>query len=216
MKPNLRAPSRAATNVLCTLFVTVCLFSAIGCGDGGGDGAEDTGSIVVVSGAGTDTQIIDVDVAPDDMDGDGVITNADNLITSFLLRFSFENISGTPDQDTATRLRLDSCTVVYEPLDAISPVLDPADCLTLPVEIAPGATHETNIIVVPIERINDVNPGLGQDFDEILSYQTTITFGFENVPFDKSQTRTVRLSTRMFNVAGGFSGNGTASNNANP
>jgi len=189
---------------LCAVVSVIAVGSVVvGCGDGGGGGSEDTGSLVIIVGGSTGNESVDVDVAPDDLNSDGVIDTSDNLIKTFTEQFSFTNVSVVPEKNTATRLRLVGCTVGYEPVSGTTtiPALDSADCKSLPLEIDPDATVDYTVEVVPIEVINEVNPGLSPSFFDIFVYNATISFEFESVPFGESMTRTIHIPLRMFNGA---------------
>ncbi|NCS74538.1 MAG: hypothetical protein GW783_10490, partial [Deltaproteobacteria bacterium] len=74
------------------------LLCLAGCGSGGGDGAEDTGSLVTITQQSGATQTVNVDVVGD-------------ALTDAKLSLTFKNESVVPEGATATTLVLYECTV---------------------------------------------------------------------------------------------------------
>lgn len=201
MKSNLRAPCREAAKVLGTLLAMVVVLATIGCGDGGGDGAEDTGSIlhasVVTGGEGGRN----VDTTPDDTSNppDGVI---DHFLTDTTVTITFTNASVVPEQDTATTLRVESYTIDYLTNDPTAPELR-------------SRTFETNFIVEPnksvergdillvalatVDEYNDSVAGGAVPTNDPTEYTAHYTFHVKNVPFNEFQTVTVNVSFSVGN-----------------
>lgn len=194
MKPNLRAPSKVATNVLCALFVIACLLPAIGCGDGGGDGAEDTGSVLHVSAVAADTGGRNVDTTPDDTNGDGVI---DNFLTDTLVTITFTNSSVVPEQDTATTLRVESYTIDYFTNDPTAPALS-SRTFPLTFVIEPDQSIDrADILLVALATVDEFDAGVAGGAvptDDPTEYTAHYTFHVKNVPFDEDQTVTANVA----------------------
>ncbi len=173
-----------------SLMLAVCaVFSLAGCGSGGGDGAEDTGSLVTITQQSGSTQTVNVDVSS---------TDATDPVTDANLSLSFTNESVVPDGNTATELVLYSCSVSYTSNDPVAPPLDPAVCST-ELTLAPDSTVDTDVLLVPIAVIVQFLNGLTALPDHPVEYEAHYTFEFRNVPFDQSQT--VRPSPIRFSMA---------------
>ncbi|HEX9592153.1 MAG TPA: hypothetical protein VGB12_02205 [bacterium] len=199
MKPNLRALSKTATNVLCPLFVIACLLPAIGCGDGGGDGAEDTGSILHASAVAADEGGRNVDTTPDDTDDDGLI---DNFLTDTQVTITFTNTSVVPEQNTATTLRVESYTIDYSTTDPTAPPLS-SRTFGANFIVEPDQTVERgDILLVSLATVDEYNAGVAGGAvptDDPTEYTAHYTFHVENVPFGESQTVTANVAFSVGN-----------------
>jgi hypothetical protein len=199
MKPNLRAPSRAATNVLCALFAVVAVFAVAGCGDGGGDGAEDTGTIIQASVSWPDPQTRNIDIAADftqDDDPDNDVFLSDDGVTVDFVSTSVV----PPDPNTgeltepAVDVRVESYTIEYFP----SPNNPSAPALAIQrfdhtfVIPADGTVSRGDIIVVALTTADEyAHEFTGTPLDPPDEYTAHYTFYMESIPFGESMTVTV-------------------------
>lgn len=172
------------------VIAVVSLICLAGCGSGGGDGAEDTGSLVTISEQSGAVQTVNVDVASSD---------TANPITDAKISVTFTNESVVPDAtpSTATTLVLYGCSVSYTSTDPVAPELDPADCstdLTLP----PDGSVDADILLMPLATIVQFYTAFTSLPDYPVEYQAHYTFDFRNVPFDQHQT--VRPSPIRFSM----------------
>ncbi len=191
MKPNLRALYRVAAKVLGTLLAMVVVLATIGCGDGGGDGAEDTGSILHASAVAADEGGRNVDIAADDTNNDGTF---DNLITDTSVTITFTNTSVVPDQDTATTLRIESYTVDYSTVDPAAPALD-SRTFGINFVIEPETSVERgDILLVALDTVEELNAKGPPPQGETFEYTAHFTFHGENVPFGQSFTTTANVA----------------------
>jgi len=186
-----RLPWTRGAYVPSLVIAVLTVFGLAGCGTGGGDGSEDTGSLVTITQQSGSTQAVNVDVASSDPTAP--ITDASISVT-------FNNESGVPDAttSTATELVLYSCSVSYTSNDPVAPALDPADCsseLTLP----PDSSVDTDLLLMPIATIVQFANAFVTLPDHPVAYEAHYTFEFRNVPFDQSQT--VRSSPIRFSMA---------------
>ena len=170
--------------------IALCfLVSLASCGSGGGDGAEDTGSLVTISETSGATNTVNVDVAS---------TDTTDPVTDASISLTFTNESVVPDQTTATTLVLYQCSVSYTSNDLSAPALEPADCsfaLTLEVD----SSVDADVLLVPIATIAQFDNSLTTLPDHPVEYEAHYTFEFRNVPFDQSQI--VRPSPIRFSMA---------------
>jgi hypothetical protein len=194
MKPNLRAEFREAAKVLGTLLAMVVLLVPIGCGDGGGDGAEDTGSILHASAVAADEGGRNVDIASDDTNNNGVPDAGDNLIADTLVTFTFTNVSVVPDQDTATTLRIESYTIDYLTIDPAAPALD-SRSFGINFVIDPDTSVErADILLVALDTVEELNDKGPPPQGETFEYTAHFTFHGRNVPFDQAFTATANVA----------------------
>jgi hypothetical protein len=194
MNMTLLARWRRAVKLGAMLFPALCLVALAGCGEGGGDGSEDTGSMLLVSVAAADDFGRNVDTAPDDTDGDGLL---DNLLTDTTVSISFVNRSVVPEEDTATVLRVDSYTVAYTTPDPSAPPLS-ARTFDAAFTVDPDQTVERgDILLVALATVDEYNAGVALGFiptDDPTEYTAHYTFHVENVPFGESQTVTANVA----------------------
>ena len=225
MKPNLRAQYRAATNVLCALFVIISLLPVIGCGDSNEDGAEDTGSVLHISAiANDDPDGRNVDIGADDADNN---CQFDHSPHDVYVSVTFVNVSVVPppDPNTVTPLRVESYTVDYSSDNPTAPplasrtfpttfVVEPDDSVTRSdILLAANATQDEFRIAIGFSEGLVADPAdpekcfyvwdaalLPTDFP--TEYTAHYTFHVVNVPFGESQTVTadVNFSIGQFTV----------------
>ena len=161
------------------------LLCLAGCGSGGGDGAEDTGSLVTITQQSGATQTVNVDVVGD-------------ALTDAKLSLTFKNESVVPEGATATTLVLYECTVSYTSKDPVAPPLDPADC-SLALTVAPDSSVDADVVLVPLGTIGQFVGTPASLPDHPVEYDARYTFKFRNTPFDQGQT--VDSSSIRFSMA---------------
>jgi len=149
------------------------LLCLAGCGSGGGDGAEDTGSLVTITQQSGATQTVNVDVVGD-------------ALTDAKLSLTFKNESVVPEGATATTLVLYECTVSYRSEDPVAPGLDPAGC-SFALTVEPDSSVDADVLLVPLEAIGQFVSGTPLP-DHPVEYDASYTFKFRNTPFDQGQT----------------------------
>ena len=149
------------------------LLCLAGCGSGGGDGAEDTGSLVTITQQSGATQTVNVDVVGD-------------ALTDAKLSLTFKNESVVPEGATATTLVLYECTVSYRSEDPVAPRLDPAGC-SFALTVEPDSSVDADVLLVPLEAIGQFVSGTPLP-DHPVEYDASYTFKFRNTPFDQGQT----------------------------
>jgi len=196
MKPNLRALYREAAKVLGTLLAMVVVLATIGCGDGGGDGAEDTGSILHASAVAADEGGRNVDTTPDDTTNppDGVF---DNLLSDTTVTITFTNRSVVPEQDTATTLRVESYTIDYSTNDPTAPALSSRTFGANFIVDPDQSVERGDILLVALATVDEYNAGVAGGAvptDDPTEYTAHYTFHVENVPFGESQTVTANVA----------------------
>jgi len=204
-----------AVRALVALTTACVLIAPVGCGDGGGNGAEDTGSILLVSvkpetQSGTSRNVdIKADIDP-------VTGGPDQPIHDALVGMTFTNRSVVPNiirpgrdtvstSDTDTLLRITGYRIDYVRHDLNAPELSSQTVgatfwLGL---IGPEETLERNdVLLVPLTTIEEFNqkvaagavPSTG--FPE---YTAHYTFFAETARFNESQTSEVDVSFNMGN-----------------
>ena len=149
------------------------LLCLAGCGSGGGDGAEDTGSLVTITQQSGATQTVNVDVVGD-------------ALTDAKLSLTFKNESVVPEGATATTLVLYECTVSYTSKDPVAPRLNPAGC-SFALTVEPDSSVDADVLLVPLEAIGQFVSGTPLP-DHPVEYDASYTFKFRNTPFDQGQT----------------------------
>ena len=149
------------------------LLCLAGCGSGGGDGAEDTGSLVTITQQSGATQTVNVDVVGD-------------ALTDAKLSLTFKNESVVPEGATATTLVLYECTVSYRSEDPVAPRLDPAGC-SFALTVEPDSSVDADVVLVPLGTIGQFVSGTSLP-DHPVEYDASYTFKFRNTPFDQGQT----------------------------
>ena len=155
------------------VIAVVSLLCLAGCGSGGGDGAEDTGSLVTITQQSGATQTVNVDVVGD-------------ALTDAKLSLTFKNESVVPEGATATTLVLYECTVSYTSKDPVAPRLDPAGC-SFALTVEPDSSVDADVLLVPLEAIGQFVSGTPLP-DHPVEYDASYTFKFRNTPFDQGQT----------------------------
>jgi len=155
------------------VIAVVSLLCLAGCGSGGGDGAEDTGSLVTITQQSGATQTVNVDVVGD-------------ALTDAKLSLTFKNESVVPEGATATTLVLYECTVSYRSEDPVAPGLDPAGC-SFALTVEPDSSVDADVLLVPLEAIGQFVSGTPLP-DHPVEYDASYTFKFRNTPFDQGQT----------------------------
>jgi hypothetical protein len=205
MKPNLSVLSKTATRILCALSASAALLVVVGCGDGGGDGAEDTGSILLVSVTSLDRN---VDIAPDDTDNDGVI---DNPLTDTTISMSFTNRSVVPDverpatdttatSDTDTFLRVVSYRIDYSTSDPTAPQLQSREFFTTfwnGLVDAEETVERGDIMLVALATVAEFNQKVAAGAvptDAVPEYVAHYTFSAETARFSETQTAEANVS----------------------
>jgi len=221
MKPNLRALSKTATNVLCALSVVASLLPVIGCGDVSEDGVEDTGTYVLVSVVAADDFGRNVDVAEDDENGDCVL---DHNLSDTTVSVTFTSRSVVPDPPTVTTLRVESYTIDYSTDDPLGPSLEsrvfPTDFVIEPNQTVTRA----DLLLVGLATVDEFSFAIGLDqrvenradpdptseegaeICEVVNYTSFLpadfpteytahyTFHAVNVPFGESMTFTADVN----------------------
>lgn len=185
-----RRPRIRGAHVPSLVIAVLAVLGLTACGTGGGDGAEDTGSLVTVTQQSGATQMVNVDVASSD---------PANPITDAKISVTFTNESVVPDAtpSTSTELVLYSCTVSYTSNDPVAPQLHAANCtteLTLPAD----SSVDMDLLLMPLVTIVQFDDALTALPDHPVEYEAHYTFEFRNVPFDQSQT--VRPSPIRFSM----------------
>jgi len=155
------------------VIAVVSLLCLAGCGSGGGDGAEDTGSLVTITQQSGATQTVNVDVVGD-------------ALTDAKLSLTFKNESVVPEGATATTLVLYECTVSYTSKDPVAPRLNPAGC-SFALTVEPDSSVDADVLLVPLEAIGQFVSGTPLP-DHPVEYDASYTFKFRNTPFDQGQT----------------------------
>ncbi len=191
------------------------LIAGGGCGEGGGNGAEDTGSILLISvtsssQSGT-TRNVDIQADIDPNTG-----QADQPIHDALVGMSFTNRSVVPDvarpgddtvatSDTDTLLRITGYRIDYINHDPNAPQLDSQSFggtfwLGL---IGPEETLErTDIVLVPLATIEEFNAKVAAGAVPTTAfpeYTAHYTFFAETARFNETQTAQVDVSFNMGN-----------------
>ncbi len=190
MKPNLRALSKVAANVLYALLLIISLVPVIGCGDSAQDGVEDTGSVLHVSAVAADEGGRNVDVAPDDLNNDGVLDGTDNLLTDTSVTITFTNTSLVPDLVNATTLTVTSYTIDYSTSDPTAPLLSSRTFLASFVIEPDQVVERADILLVVLATVDEFNAGpFPTEFP--TEYIAHYTFHVEN---DFGETQTAKAS----------------------
>jgi len=166
------------------VIAVVSLLCLAGCGSGGGDGAEDTGSLVTITQQSGATQTVNVDVVGD-------------ALTDAKLSLTFKNESVVPEGATATTLVLYECTVSYTSKDPVAPRLNPAGC-SFALTVEPDSSVDADVLLVHLEAIGQFVSGTPLP-DHPVEYDASYTFKFRNTPFDQGQT--VHSSSIRFSMA---------------
>jgi len=192
---------------LCALVAVVSLITAMGCGEGAGGGAEDTGSILLIRVTSIDRN---VDIAPDDttVPPDGVI---DHFLSDQTISMSFTNRSVVPGiarpgttteakTDTDTFIRVVSYTIDYSTSDPTAPALESREFFTEFWDglVSPEEAVERNdIMLVPLATIYEFDDKVfsgAVPTDAVPEYVAHYTFHAETARFGESMTAEASVS----------------------
>jgi len=171
------------------VLVVFGLLPLAGCGVGGGDGAEDTGSLITITQQSGSSQSVNVDVATND---------PSESLSDAQVSLTFSNESVVPEASTATEVVLYECTVTYTSSDPIAPELDAADC-SFSLTLAPDSSVDADVLLMPLEQIVQFASAFSTLPDHPVEYEAHYSFEFRNVPFDQHQT--VNSSPIRFSMA---------------
>jgi hypothetical protein len=198
MKPNLRALYREAAKVLGTLLAMVVVIATIGCGDGGGDGAEDTGTLIEASVSWPDPQTRNIDISPDDTDNDGTL---DVFLTDKDVTIEFVNKPVVPPDPTGgskpvpspTDVQVQSYTIEYFPApnNLSAPALITQQFNHTFVIRANATVSRGDILVVALASVSEFVQKLAAAEQNPPEYTAHYTFHMENLPFNQSMTVTL-------------------------
>ena len=192
---------------MCVSVAVVTLLTAMGCGDGAGNGAEDTGSIMLVSVTSIDRN---VDIAPDwDKTSDPQTDPPDNPLHDQLISMSFTNRSVVPGidkpttstdatTDTDTFLQVVSYTIDYSTSDPTAP---PLQSRTYYTGFWDGlvTNEETvtrpDIILASLDTIYEYDAKAGPGALSVVpEYVARYTFHIETSRFGETMTAKVSVS----------------------
>jgi hypothetical protein len=198
MKPNLRALSKAATNVLSVVFAIAALLALPGCGDGGGDGAEDTGTIIEASVSWPDPQTRNIDIAADFTDDED--PGNDLLLSDKGVTVDFVSSSVVPPDPTSTDatpaavdVRVENYTIEYfsSPNNPSAPALATQRFDHTFVIPADQSVSRGDIVVVALATAYEFADELATSEQWPAEYTAHYTFYMENIPFGESMTVTL-------------------------